>query len=489
MKPTFHPSPSGALRQRGFTLVELMISVTISLIILAGLSAMLVNVSRTNAEMAKSNSQIENGRFAVQVLEKELVHAGFWGQYVPQFDDTSWMFAASDSPSAIPDPCKAYVTDDFNPATSADWDFDYINSLLGIAIQVSPGAPGTCVLDSHVDQTDVVVVRHAATCIASEPNCDANVPGKLYFQAGLCTPGTWGTAQLVGNSVSTIALQPPSASSNTSALVDGYKGMRIRLLTGPGAGQTRLISAYMGPGYIATVTPNWSTTPTDSTTYTIVDEAISASQFPLLKRSCLASDVAEKRKFESNIYYIRNYAATPGDAIPTLVRSAFDPGTMVALAHQAPEALVEGIERFSVELGIDHTVKRCNLNLPVKDAEPVDRINPATCAKAPLVDEALNTLPRNRGDGNADEFIRCTAAANPCTVDKMRNVVATKMFILVRNTEPTTGYVDTKTYCLGTIPVGGGCPDLAGPFNDGYKRHLFSTTTRLTSVSGRREAP
>ena len=92
MKPFTSPSPSGLMRQRGFSLVELMISVTISLVILAGLSAMLVNVSRTNAEMAKSNSQIENGRFAVQVLENDLVHAGFWGEYVPQFDDLRWLW-------------------------------------------------------------------------------------------------------------------------------------------------------------------------------------------------------------------------------------------------------------------------------------------------------------------------------------------------------------------------------------------------------------
>ena len=39
---------------------------------------------------------------------------------------------------------------------------------------------------------------------------------------------------------------------------------------------------------------------------------------------------AEKRKFVSNIYYIRDYAVTPGDGIPTLVRSQFD----LARAHR-----------------------------------------------------------------------------------------------------------------------------------------------------------
>jgi type IV pilus assembly protein PilW len=488
MKLTIPPAPSGLLRQRGFSLIELMISVVISLVVLAGLSAMLVNVSRTNAEMAKSNSQIENGRFAVQALESDLIHAGFWGQYVPQFDDMSYMFRPGDAPTALPDPCRAYVADDFNPATTADWDFDYINNLLGIAVHVSADAPGNCVLDSKVANTDVVVVRHAATCIAGEANCDAQVAGRMYFQSSMCVPATWGTVQPAGNTLSTIALVPPSHNSNTSAIVNGYVGMRIRMLTGAGAGQTRLVSGYTGPGYIATVTPAWTIAPAFGDTYTIVDEALSSSQFPLRKRSCLNTDPAEMRHFESTIYYIRNYAATAGDGIPTLVRRVFDPITTPGLAHQAAEALVEGIERFSVEVGIDDTMARCGLNLGIRLDQPVSMISPASCSMTPSTVPSQNTLPINRGDGAPDRFVRCTTAA-PCTAAQLQNAVATKLFLLVRNTEPTYRYVDSKTYCLGTIAADGSCPDSVGPFNDGYKRHLFSTTVRLTSISGRRETP
>lgn len=473
-------------RQRGFSLVELMISVTISLVILGGLSAMLINVSRTNSEMAKSNSQIENGRFAVQVLENDLVHAGFWGEYIPQFDDFSWLFIASDAPATVPDPCKAYVADDFNSATTTDWDFTHINNLLGIGVQASEDAPGTCALTSKKAATDVLVVRHAATCIAGEPNCDAEVAGKLYLQAGMCTAGTWGTA--TGGGSNTIGLKPPSSTSNTSAVPNGYKGMRMRLLTGPGAGDTRVINGYDPSTYTATVTGNWSTPPTIDTTYSIVDAELSTTTFPLRKRSCVATDLAVKRKFESNIYYIRDFAAVSGDGIPTLVRSSFDPAGPPALAHQAPQALVEGIERFSVELGIDHTRKRCLPHAPI-DTEPLVRINPATCTTH-LTDDTVNTLARNRGDGNADEFVRCTTAV-PCTAAQLQNAVATKIHLLVRNTEPTAGYTDSKTYCLATLAADGACPatSLAGPFNDGYKRHLFSTSIRLTTISGRRETP
>ena len=99
-------------------------------------------------------------------------------------------------------------------------------------------------------------------------------------------------------------------------------------------------------------------------------------------------------------------------------------------------------------------------------------------------------LPKNRGDGNPDQFVRCTTAA-PCTALQLANAVATKLFVLVRNTEPTAGYTDTKTYCMASLPASGVCPaaSVVGPLRDHYKRHLFSTTVRLTSVSGRRETP
>ena len=70
--------PAGAA-SRGFGLVELMVSIVIGLVIIAALVALFVGTSRNNREMATANSMIENGRFAIQLLEGDVVHAGFWG--------------------------------------------------------------------------------------------------------------------------------------------------------------------------------------------------------------------------------------------------------------------------------------------------------------------------------------------------------------------------------------------------------------------------
>lgn len=61
------------------------------------------------------------------------------------------------------------------------------------------------------------------------------------------------------------------------------------------------------------------------------------------------------------------------------------------------------------------------------------------------------------------------------------NAVAVKLYVLIRSDVETPGYKDTKTYNLGSTTL--------GPYDDGFKRHLFTQTIRLVNVSSRRETP
>src|SRR3569832_221186 len=97
--------PRGA---RGMSLVELMVGMTISLVVLSVLVSIYLNVARSNEELAKTNNLIENGRFALQLPETDLAHAGYWGGYQPQFDDLTSTAVPGDVPSTVPDPCAAY---------------------------------------------------------------------------------------------------------------------------------------------------------------------------------------------------------------------------------------------------------------------------------------------------------------------------------------------------------------------------------------------
>ena len=65
----------------GFSLIELMLAMTIGLLILAGLTTVFVNSSQSYGELRKTAEQIENGRYAIEYIAQDLRHAGFYGEF------------------------------------------------------------------------------------------------------------------------------------------------------------------------------------------------------------------------------------------------------------------------------------------------------------------------------------------------------------------------------------------------------------------------
>jgi type IV pilus assembly protein PilW len=263
--------------------------------------------------------------------------------------------------------------------------------------------------------------------------------------------------------------------------------LSIHTVAGTGLGQNRTISAYNGITKVATVSTPWVTIPDNTTTYAF-DYMLGTNTYPLHNRDCVGTGspptlplasgtVAGKRRWVSNIYYISNIPNPdqPNQVIPTLVRSQFDLANG-ALAQQAPLAMIDGIDAFRVELGIDSLSKTL---APVDYTQAVVWANPTN-----------QVLATNRGDGAPETFVRCTTAA-PCTAAQLSNVVAVRIYVLARSRDTTPGYTDTKTYCLGQANPNGSCPaaNQIAAANDNYKRHVFSATVRLTNISGRRETP
>lgn len=161
--------------QSGFSLIELMISITLGLLIMSGVLALYLNLSKSNAELAKMNRQIENGRFTIQLLQQELWHAGFWGTYIPPLPSVV-------PPTAIPNPCLAF----------SDWDTADFNNVYSIPVQgYAAGVvlPDECssIITNRQSNSDVLVVRYAATCVAGVGNCENYNAGKLYLQMQTCS--------------------------------------------------------------------------------------------------------------------------------------------------------------------------------------------------------------------------------------------------------------------------------------------------------------
>jgi len=372
-----------------------MVAITIGLVLIAALISLFSDISRTNQEMAKVNRQIENARFAIQFLENDIIHAGYFAGFIPDFDDLTNDAIPSEVPTNVPDPCLPFST---------PWDAAYIDAIFGIPLQAYNGSPSAncnSVVQNQQANTDVLIVRHANNCVPGDANCEADLAGKLYFQYSRCE-----------------------------------------------------IERDAGTPYV-----------------------LGTSGFGLHERDCVgtsgampitAGTVANKRKFIQNLYYIRDFSMTAGDGIPTLVRSEFDLSGG-ALQHQAPVALVDGIEGVRIELGIDNI---SDSGAAVDYTTAVNWVNPN-----------ILESPTNRGDGAPDgAFVHCTTSgAAPCEDSDLINVVAVKIYVLVRATEASLGYTDTKTYTLGGLSL--------GPFNDGFKRHVYSKTVRLMNVAGRRETP
>lgn len=74
------PSRLCVRRNRGFSLVELMVGIAIGLVLIAGLSLLFANTSRSGNELEKSIRQIENGRYAVEILHDDIALAGYYGE-------------------------------------------------------------------------------------------------------------------------------------------------------------------------------------------------------------------------------------------------------------------------------------------------------------------------------------------------------------------------------------------------------------------------
>ncbi|HEV2042160.1 MAG TPA: prepilin-type N-terminal cleavage/methylation domain-containing protein, partial [Casimicrobiaceae bacterium] len=149
---------------RGFTLIEMMVGITLGLMVLAAVTTVFVNVSSNRRDMERTGRQIENGRFAMQLLADDIVNAGYFGEFDPR---------EVGAPATKPDPCSTTVGD--------------MKSMVLMHIQgdAAAAAKPSCISDVRTG-TAVVAIRQTATCIAGDTNCDGAAAGQIYLQSTQC---------------------------------------------------------------------------------------------------------------------------------------------------------------------------------------------------------------------------------------------------------------------------------------------------------------
>lgn len=164
-----HPQDRSRRGGRGFSLVELMVALTIAGVLLLGMSAYFVNSSRNFSETERTSRQIENGRYASSLLAEDIRHAGFYGEVgnVVNLPVSS----AIALPANVPSICVFSLAN--------------VKAALSLPIQGldEPGTTPSCLPD-YVSGTDILVIRRANTTTVSSASVGATT--SYYTQTAFC---------------------------------------------------------------------------------------------------------------------------------------------------------------------------------------------------------------------------------------------------------------------------------------------------------------
>jgi len=295
MKPEIDRCLSTAAVQRGFTLIELMVGITVGLILIVGLTITFANTSQSYGEMHKQSQMIENGRYALDVLRDDLQHAGFFGSRT-QLPAT---------PGAAPDPCDvalgALATAIALPVQAYD------------SPATSPIA-GCLPVADQVAGTDIVVIRRAdPEVLAAAP-----IANDLYVQASAS-----GIEVQVGNPAGFLL---PSLNADNTVNVVGTKA------TG---GQAPTVKKMMNVALAAPLITATRVAADIRKLHVHVYFVAPCSRPAAGQASCTA-------------------AADGGTPIPTLKRLELNVDAGGAATLQV-RPIAEGIENLQVEYGFDTT--------------------------------------------------------------------------------------------------------------------------------------
>ena len=177
MKPNHFPRAGRAAGMRGFTLVELMIGMTIGLIVLLGLTVFFSYNSRNQHDLERSIGRLENARFALDTLTEDLLHAGYYAQHVPGNATTYQAIVPCPEPLIPPNPDNPWnlgwnaAATRMPPAVQgfmADEDDGTQDCLTG--------------LRDKVDKTELITVTHAETGDPDPDLRDETKTTDLYIQ-------------------------------------------------------------------------------------------------------------------------------------------------------------------------------------------------------------------------------------------------------------------------------------------------------------------
>lgn len=146
-----------------------MIAITLGLLLIAGMATLFYSSSQSHRELEKATRQIENGRYATEMLREEIELAGFYGDYVP-ISSATW---------ATPDPCTTVL----NSMGFSTAPLSLSTGVFGYDSTSSLSTGCASVLAHKRSGTDVLVVRRTSTTATAVASVQS---GEYYLQASNC---------------------------------------------------------------------------------------------------------------------------------------------------------------------------------------------------------------------------------------------------------------------------------------------------------------
>lgn len=151
--------------QRGFGLIEIMISLLLGVLILLGVTEIATRNSLTRNELERSGRQIESAAYALRLLETDLMSAGYWGEMGEQ--------AAA---GTLPPVCPGLGAD-LAAATLE------LRAVAGYPVQGEDELLSNCIVP--LAGTDFLAIRRVNSCALGTAGCEA-AGSNFHLQVNSC---------------------------------------------------------------------------------------------------------------------------------------------------------------------------------------------------------------------------------------------------------------------------------------------------------------
>ncbi len=276
--------------QRGLTLVELLIALTLGLIVVGALVAIFVSSNRSYQQNDALVAIQDNARFALDAISRDLAMAGYWGGVRPT-DASLNIRVSADGRDDVP---KATADGDCGPAAqdaNTFWLFD-----VGVPI----------VFRNHLATTNL---SGDFTCLSAtnvQPMTDVLMIRRVSGESALTSDG--------------------------ATTVGATETGRYYVKTSQNIGSLYRASGSFNLGG-----------PTDCPDSGGISEACPPTSAPV-----------QVYAYTPQLYYIRNFLRTAGDGLPVLCRRYLnDSDTAQPLPAMVEDCLAEGVENLQIEWGLD----------------------------------------------------------------------------------------------------------------------------------------